>query len=310
MSASRTARRLARCYPASWRARYGAELEALVVDMSGGGRVSWRTRADVIAAGGRERLRVWGLSPDGSPGARARGGASLVLWGWALFVFAGGVVQKTSEHWQQALPGGAHPLATIAFAVLIGVAIVAGVLVVAGIAAALPGTVRLIRDGEGRMVCGSVLPAALATVVVTAGLVGVALWAHRLNAHQRNGGDVAYGVAVTLWALLAVGSLLAWTSAAVKIERHANLRVGILRLQGYLAVAVTVGMVTMAVATAVWWSAVALQAPAALTGSDAAQGSAAVPQLIGAMVVMLTACMIGISGARRTLRALPALGRG
>jgi hypothetical protein len=309
MSASRTARRLVRCYPGWWRTRYGAELEALVVDMSDGRRVPWRTRADVIAAGGRERLHAWGLSPDGSPGERAKGGTSLVLWAWALFVFAGGVVQKSSEHWQQALPGS-HALATIAFAVLIGVAFVAGLLVVAGIAAALPGTARWMCDGGWGMVRAPVLRAARTTMVVITALLGLVVWAHGLNAHQRNGGDAVYGVAVVLWALLGLGSLLAWTSVAVRIERRANLRAGILRLQGYLAIAVTVGMVTMALATAVWWIAVAGQAPSALTGPSSAGGSAAVPQLIVAMVVMLSACAIAARGARLTARALPDLGRG
>jgi hypothetical protein len=56
MSASRTAGRLVRCYPRGWQARYGEELETLIVDMSGEGRVPWRVRADVAVGGGRERL--------------------------------------------------------------------------------------------------------------------------------------------------------------------------------------------------------------------------------------------------------------
>jgi thiamine transporter ThiT len=66
-------------------------------------------------------------------------------------------------------------------------------------------------------------------------------------------------------------------------------------------------MIVMALATAVWWAAVAVQAPAALTGSNAARGSAAVPQLIVAMIVMLTACALASRGARVTTRALPCL---
>lgn len=307
MSAARTAHRLVHAYPGWWRARYGKELEALVVDMSGGRRVSWRTRADVITAGGRERLRRSGVGPERSPEERARGGASLVLWAWALFVFAGAVVQKSSEHWQQALPAGGHQLATVAFDVLIEAAIAVAALVLAGIAVALPSTARLIGGGGWETVRSSVLRAALLTAVVIAALLGLVLWAHGLSGHQRNGGDAVYGAAVVLWALLALGCLLAWTSAAVKIERRASLRVGTLRLQGWLAVVVAAGMIVMAVATAVWWTAVAVQAPAALTGSHAGSGSAAVPQLIAAMVVMLAACAAAASGARRVRRALPDL---
>jgi hypothetical protein len=309
VSAARTARRLVRAYPRCWRARYGEELAALVVDMCDGRRVSWRARADVIAAGGRERLRTSGLSPEGSPAQRARGGASLVLWAWALFVFAGGVVQKSSEHWQQALPTGSHELATIAFDVLIGVAIAAGVLVLAGIAVALPSTARLISGRGWEAVRSSVLRALIVTAVMIAGLVALVLWAHGLSGHQRNGGDAVYGTAVMLWALVALGGLLTWTSVAVRIEQRARVRAGIIRIQGSLAVAVTAGMIVMALATAVWWAAVAVQAPAALTGSNAARGSAAVPQLILAMIVMLTACALASRGARLTTRALPCLRR-
>jgi hypothetical protein len=105
MSPARTAARLLRLYPASWRVRYGDELETLILDMSGGGRVPWRIRANVAAAG-RERLCAAGPGGD-SADARVRGGASLVLWAWTLFVVAGAIVQRTSEHWDSALPGGA-----------------------------------------------------------------------------------------------------------------------------------------------------------------------------------------------------------
>jgi hypothetical protein len=33
---------LLRLYPAAWRARYGEELQALLVESSAGGRVPWR----------------------------------------------------------------------------------------------------------------------------------------------------------------------------------------------------------------------------------------------------------------------------
>ena len=145
MSAARTAHRLAHAYPRWWRARYGKELEALIVDMSGGRWVSWRTRTDVIVAGGRERLRTSGQSPERSD--QVRGGASLVLWAWALFVFA----RRRGPEELRALAAGAAgrtpPLATVAFDVVIEAAIAVGALVIAGIAVALPGTARLVGGG-------------------------------------------------------------------------------------------------------------------------------------------------------------------
>src|ERR1700744_6218521 len=186
MTASRTAARLLSCFPRSWRARYGEELQALVVDMSDGERVPWRTRADLMRAGGREHLRAAGLQNDGTPDSRVRGGASLALWAWAFFVFAGAIVQKTSEHWQQSLPES-HPLVTIAFDVLIGTAALASALVLAGIVVASPSLVRLLRAGGWCRINRSIRTAAMATVTVIAATAGLVLWALRLTAHQRAG---------------------------------------------------------------------------------------------------------------------------
>jgi hypothetical protein len=307
MRASRTAGRLLRCYPPGWRARYGEELEALVVDMSDGGPVSWRTRADVIWAGGRERLRSAGVAGDGSPDAGARAGASLVLWAWAVFVFAGATVAKTSEHWQQALPSGGHGLANVAFDVLAGGAVVASASVLIGIAVAGPGLLGLMRDGGWPGIQRRIRAAGVATLVLVAATVGLKLWAGALSAHQRAGADTVYAVAFTGWALLGLRALLAWTGAAVRTERQLQLRDRPLRAQVRLATLVATAMTAMTAATAVWWVAVAQRAPAALTGSRGAHVSPAVPQLVLAITLMLIATGLAGIGARRATRYLPAL---
>jgi hypothetical protein len=307
VSASRTAARLLRCFPRTWRARYGEELQALVVDMSDGRRVSWRTRADLVRAGGREQLRAAGLANDGTPDGQVRGGASLVLWAWAWFVFAGAVVQKTTEHWQSSLPES-HPLATIAFDVLIATAALASVLVLAGIALALPSLHRLLRQGGWGHIQRKIRTASIATVILIAATVGLVLWAHGLTARQRSGADAAYASAFAVWALLGLGTLLTWTRAAVETERCLHLSSHALAAQARLAVAVAVAMTTMTAATAAWWIAVAARTPAALTGSYAAHASAAVPQLILATALMLLSALLGSFGAWQATRSLPGLG--
>lgn len=306
MSAARTAGRLLRCYPRRWRSRYGEELQALVVDMSDGGRVSWRMRADLACAGLRQRLRAAGVGADGTPDAQARGGAGLVLWAWALFVFAGALVQKTSEHWQQGLPGG-HRVASVAFDVLIGVAVLASLLVLAGIALAAPSLLRLLGDGGWPRIRRRIRTAGVATVIVIAATVGLVLRAHGLSAHQRAGADAVYAGAFAVWALLGLGVLLAWTAAAVRTERCLQLPVRRLGVQVRLAAVVAGAMGVMTAATAVWWIAVGERAPAALTGSHAVHASAAVPQLILALVLMLLASGLSGFGARQATRSLPAL---
>lgn len=305
MSPARTAARLLRLYPVSWRLRYGEELETLILDMSGGGRVPWRIRADVAAAGGRERLRAAGLGDD-SPGARVRSGASLVLWAWALFVIGGAIVQRTSEHWNSALPGG-HGLASGAFDLLIGSAIVTSFLVVAGIALTLGAMGRMLRAGGWPQIRRAVLRAVLLTVLLVAATIALVAWAHGLTSAARQGHDASYVIAFLAWSGLAAATLGAWTAAATRAAGRLTLGARILRLETQLATAVAAAMAIMAGATAVWWVSVATTAPRALTGSLSGHVSVLVPRLVLAMVVMVAAVSLAGAGARRANRALPHL---
>ena len=309
MTASRTIDRLLSCYPADWRARYGEELEALIVDMTGDRRVPWRVRADVIGGGGRERLRAAGLTGDGPAPARVRAGAVLVMWAWALFILGGAIVAKSTEHWQSAMPARAgHTAATAAFDVLTGGALLTGVLVLAGIGLALPSMRRWLRDGGWRQIRGPIVTAAWLSAAVVAATIGLAAWAHGLSPHARNGHDGTYGIAFLAWAALCAVTLLAWTSAAARTARHLSLTPRTLRSQARLASAAAVGMAVIAAATLVWWVVVADAAPGALTGGpDAGRPSAIVARLVVAIVCMLSATTLGAIGARRATGAISAL---
>lgn len=306
MNPARTTARLLRLYPRGWRLRYGDELEALILDMSGPERVPWRIRADVAASGGRERLRAAGLGGD-SPDASVRGGASLVLWAWGLFVVAGAIVQKTSEHWQQALPSGSHTAATVAFGSLIGVASAAAVIVVAGIVLTLPALRQLLHAGGWTQLRRPVIRAVSLSVILVVALIGLVIWAHDLTPRDRQGHDTAYALVATAWVLLGAGTLGSWTLAATRTVARLTLPASLLRLEARLATAVAAGLGVMTAATAVWWVSVATVAPNALTGSLAGHSSAFVPQLVVAMVLMLAAVGLGGAGARRALRGLPLL---
>ena len=306
MSADRTARFLVRLYPAAWRARYGAELESLIAETSGG-RVPWRTCLDVARAALRERLRAAGLTPDLPPAERVRGGAVAVLSAWALFVIAGVGVQKFSEHWQSALPATARTLPGAAFDALVVGAALGSALVLVGVAAALPAAVRLLRaDAVSlrrhlRAVCAS-------TAFVVPLTVAVILVAHRLTERQRSGHDLRYGGLVLAWAVVAVACFVAWTALAVAIARRIELTHRVVRLEAILAAGTTLTMVSMTAATAVWWAALAQRAPWFLTGS--ARGTTNVsplaPQLVLAQVCMLAATAAAAAGAAQAVRALRA----
>ena len=299
--------RLVRLYPRSWRARYGDELETLILDMTGGGGPSWRVRADVARSAGRERLRAARLG-DGAPEARVRGGTLLVLWAWALFVLGGAIVAKSSEHWQAAMPGGGHALASTAFASLTALAFVAGALVLAGLAAAIPSVAAFLRAGRWPQVRGRLLTALGATLVLIVATIALVAWAHGLDARARNGHDTAYGAAFAGWALLGAACLLIWTGVASDLARRLDLPAQTLRVQSRLATSVAVAMGAMSCAVAIWWASVGHAAPAALTGTPGdAHASALVAQLVLAGALMLAATALGALGARRAAQAVPAL---
>ncbi|MGH3003301.1 MAG: hypothetical protein ACRDM1_11685, partial [Gaiellaceae bacterium] len=207
MSARQASRLLVHLYPASWRARYGEELAALIVESSGGGRVPWRMRADVALAAGRERLRSAGLSRGGAPAERARGGTLLVLCAWALVVVAGMIVQKFSEHWQAVTPAASRSLPSGAFDGLVVAAALGSLLVLAGIVATLPSLVTFLRAGGWPAIHRRVVTAALLTAVAVAATAGLISWSHGLTVAQRNGHDLGYEIGAGSWALLLVTCL-------------------------------------------------------------------------------------------------------
>jgi hypothetical protein len=283
-------------YPAAWRRRYGDELDALIVDMHADrGRARWRIRSDLIASAVRVRLQ----GPGGA-GQRIASGGSLVLWAWALFVLAGGIVAKTSEHWQRVLPGHAGPAAHVAFDGLTVAAIGSATLVAAGIALTLPAAARFLRDGGWPRVRMRALAAVALTAAVIPALVAIGAWAHGLTDAQRNGHDAVYGAAVLCWGALAAACLLAWTAVATRIASELRCRRGVLCAQAVIAPVVAIAMAAMTAATLVWWAIVARRSPAALTGGSlAAHPSPLVPQLALAAVLMVVAtCIAGIGAAR------------
>ena len=281
-------------FPAAWRRRYGDELDALILDMHADGRdTGARMRADLLRTAARERLRG-----GGDPSRRVRGGASLVLWAWALFVIGGAILAKTSEHWQQGLPGAGA--AHAAFSVLRVVAFAASALLAGGIAMTVPAAWRLLRDDGWARIRGRGALALLLSAAVIAATFGISRWAHGLSSAQRNGHDHIYAAAFVGWGALVAACLFAWTSVATRIAADARCERAILRVHARLAPAVAIAMAAMTVAALVWWAVVGSRAPGALTGgSTLVHPSPVVPALVVAAALMLLATAIGAVGAAR-----------
>ena len=284
---------LLRLYPPAWRARYGAELEALVLEQAGG-RVPWRIGLDVALAALRERLRSAGLARDLPPGERRRGGVLLVLWAWALFVVGGAGVQKASEHWQDLTPPGQRAVAAGGFDALVAFAVVGSLFVLVGVALVLPALRRFVRGGGLWLVrrpLGTAVAATALLAPAVAGLVGVA---HHLSAWQRNGHDMGYGLLFAGVGLVALVALAAWTVTGVAIARRLDLDGRILWLEAALAGAATVSMLGMTAATVVWWAALERRAPVAMTPVEA--------QLVVSGALMALASTLACAGSVSALR--------
>jgi hypothetical protein len=297
VSASRRADLLLRLYPREWRTRYGAELEELISQASSGRGPGLRASADLVASAFRERLHAAGLAGDGPPGARVRGGALLVLWAWLLFVLAGLSLQKLSEHWQASVSSAARAYSSTAFDVLVVTATLASGLVLVAAATALPSLVPFLRAGGWPQLRRLVLTSVAITACALAATIVLVGWAHGLDERQRNGHDLAYAAGFLGWAVVVAACLTSWTATAAAVLRRIDLSAGRLRLDAWIAAAVTAAMALMTALTIVWWAELPARAP--MAGPDA--------RLALTVALMLAASSLGAVGAARALRASPGL---
>ena len=294
-----------RWYPPSWRARYGDELTALLDDEYEE-HLPPLVQLGLVTGGLRQRVRQSGLLGDSVPAAEGvRAGALLVLAAWVAFVVAGASFAKFSEHFDEALPHnmGGHRVADLAFTVLQTVAGVASILVVVGGVIAVPASVRYLRAGGWPSVRRHFLRALACTGITIAATVPLVVWAHRLTPHQRNGGFHLYGTVFLFWAALIVMTLTLWTVVAIAAGRRIELSRAILTWEAVLAVVIAAAMVVMVGATAVWWGAMAEDAPTFLNaGPGDVAGSPWDVWLVGTVALMAVAMATAAVGVVREAR--------
>ncbi len=294
-----------RWYPRSWRARYGEELIALLNDEYDG-HLPTLVHLGLVTGGLRQRARQSGLTGNSAPAAEGvRAGALVVLAAWVAFVIAGASFAKFSEHFDQALPHGmrSHRLTDLSFTVLQTVAGVASILVVAGTLLALPAFVRYLRADGWPSVRGHFLRAIACTGLTVAVTVPLVIWAHHLTAHQRNGGLHLCGVLFLIWAALIVMTLTLWTVVAIVAGSRVVFSKAILTAEAILAVVLAGAMVVMVGATAVWWGAMAKDAPAFLnTSPGGVPGSPWDVWLVATVALMVLAMAAAAAGVIREAR--------
>jgi len=294
-----------RWYPQSWRARYGEELIALLNDEYDG-HLPTLVHLGLVTGGLRQRARQSGLTGNSAPAAEGvRAGALVVLAAWVAFVIAGASFAKFSEHFDQALPHSmrSHRLTDLSFTVLQTVASVASILVVAGALLALPAFLRYLRADGWPSVRGHFLRAIACTGLTVAVTVPLVIWAHHLTPHQRNGGLHLYGVLFLIWAALIVMTLTLWTVIAIVAGSRVVFSKAILTAEAILAVVLAGAMVVMVGATAVWWGAMAKDAPAFLNASPGGvPGSPWDVWLVATVALMVLAMAAAAAGVIREAR--------
>lgn len=74
-------------------------------------------------------------------------------------------------------------------------------------------------------------------------------------------------------------------------------------IESGLAAGVALSMAAVTAGVALWWGSIALHAPWFLGGLGPPQGSAANPQLIGSMALMVSALGLAVLGLVRIVRA-------
>jgi hypothetical protein len=305
VTTTRGRRALLALYPAPWRERYGDEVLGFLDDEFAEDRLPARVLADLMSSAIVERSGRLFEAPGNADGTDATRGLRLLAWGWCSCAVGGIGFAKLTEHFDTArffdrgLPGGAA-IASGAFGVVEVLAVLAALLVAAF---AVPALLVAVAQGGGttrrRLLVASVV--ALVATAVTASWLGyLVVWAHELSAAQRNGGDTAYGLAVTGLAVGVASSLAAWTAVATRAlhdvrPAHRGVRVA------WVARGAAGCIALVAVGAGLWWAAVGVDAPGFFgEGSRAAGLTTEWPLVLLAISMLAGGAALAVLGAWRT----------
>ncbi len=302
---------LLRWYPSEWRARYGEEMEALLEDTYGAASsVPRRARFELTRSGLAERARVVGLLESGlDPSDLRRDGSLLVLVGWALFAVAGACFGKFSDNWYAGTPAGTgRAFSAAAYGTLFVAELTGCALVLLAASTCLPSLVRLVRDGGWRSVRGPVVRATSAVAVGGVALGAVTVWAHRLNAGQRNGALWYYSLALFAFSLLGGVVVVVCTTSAWSVVRRLPLSAELTARLARVAQLVCLLMVVVVAALVGWWVCEALHAPGVLAsgitaGVPVLPGDAP-PMMLAAGLLMCAGLSVAGTGVARIARSV------
>ena len=168
-----------------------------------------------------------------------------------------------------------------------------------GVLIALPAAVGAWRGRGLRATHGALLLAGATCTSAALVGVGVVLWAQRLSPEARNGGDQAYVLTVTGWALLVAASLATTCAAGIAVLRRLELTERALRAELRLALVMAVGMGVIAAGTIMWWVGARHAAPRLFeAGPGAGSLTAQLVAIVVAMAAAVTIAVVGLTRAR------------
>jgi hypothetical protein len=134
------------------------------------------------------------------------------------------------------------------------------------------------------------------------------IWAHQIDAHQRNAGFGWYQVLFAVTAILLAATIVTWAAAAISTSRRLTIELVKLKVLGVLAVAVAACLPVMTAAAATWWGTMATTAPWFLAGTPVGSSSSPVAaNLLCVLIVMTIASAAGFFGLFRVVRSWHAL---
>jgi hypothetical protein len=249
-------------YPRSWRDHYGEELMLFLQDRYGEDPVPVTARLSMIRSGSVERLRAGGIigtSVDSD--RRIRGASLLVLCAWGMFVVAGAVFAKYTEHWPLATPQVDQRVPEVAMGI-VQVAAAAGflILVVAGLIT-LPALVALVRSDGWKSIWATARWMVISVAVAGTAAIVIVAWNAQLGPSQSINTPWSLKVAGVVGGLLVVLALAVSSGTIVAIVYRLRLSDQVTRMLGVLAFAMSGVLIFIFAGALTWWITTAIHAP-------------------------------------------------
>ena len=321
-TAHRRARRLVRCYPRAWRARYGEEFTQLLVDDMAERPRSLTRTADVLRGGLLVRLARAGLAGDALAEPREQMRTGLITVGVAATAFLAIGVALWSQltiGWQWSAPAAGATRAgmllmsgvmpAVALLALLAAAPLAWVVlseVLHGRGHAYAGPLVAIGIGAGVLVVGSVhfghgwpgtgghpwagrdiVPGAVARFGWAGTLWITSYWAHP-------GALASFPASEVAWMLASPLALLAMLIGAARTLRRLPLTAGLVRYESWLGLSAGLVMAGFLAGAGSW----------IVSGGPAPHGLFRVGTIdVAGLVLMAGALIVAVRAAQRALAA-------